>query len=157
MNDSTREMIAKIKADQQAKAAAAKQAKEAKALAKRLLKEAKIKRLEAFRIQRDRENRQAILDRRSRPSSVNESDEPASRPKRSLPPDKLSQVGERIPGSSLVRDFCVSCGEAMRVIDAGRPNTCLDCKPTGCPGSVSDTIVSETIEYHGGRFHSAEW
>ena len=71
--------------------------------------------------------------------------------------DKLAQVGQRIEGSSLVRDFCVECGNAMRVVDAGRPNTCLDCKPTGCPGVCHGTVTKGDIEYHGGKFHSAEW
>lgn len=41
--------------------------------------------------------------------------------------DQLAQVGSTIPGSSLFRDFCIECGEAIRVVDAGKPNTCLDC------------------------------
>lgn len=75
----------------------------------------------------------------------------------SLSRDQLAQVGSSIPGSSLFRDFCISCGEAMRVVDAGIPNECLDCRPTGCPGESSGTETRSDIEYHGGRFNSAEW
>lgn len=71
--------------------------------------------------------------------------------------DQLAQVGSTIPGSSLFRDFCIECGEAIRVVDAGKPNTCVDCRPTGCPGESSGTANRSDIEYHGGRFNSGEW
>jgi hypothetical protein len=74
----------------------------------------------------------------------------------SLTREQRATIGTSIPDSNLVRDYCIHCGEAMRVTRTGG-NTCLDCRPTGIPGSTSSTITSGNIEYHGGRFHSAEW
>jgi len=65
--------------------------------------------------------------------------------------------GSQIPGSSLLRDYCIKCGQPMRVVDAGKPNVCLDCRPTGQPGTRTSTITSGDIQYHGGRFNKAEW
>ena len=156
-NDATRELIESLRATKVAKEAAKKAAQEAAAAEKQKQHDERIQRMEAFRIQRDRENRQRIIDRRSTSSGASADIPTVQRKHRSLDPSKLAQVGERIPGSALFRDFCISCGEAMRVVDAGRPNTCLDCKPTGCPGSTNSTLTKNNIEYHGGTFHSAEW
>lgn len=66
--------------------------------------------------------------------------------------------GSRIQGSKLLRDYCVYCGQAMRVLDAGITNTCLDCRPTGIPGTrTSSNATPGEIQYHGGRFNKAEW
>lgn len=153
MNDATREMI------EQAKAKRAEQ--EAAAIAKRNAKEQakveKLKRIDEHMQQRAMEKEAERL--RIRASNLQQSypsNEPVIR-RKPLSQDKLASVGQRIEGSSLVRDFCVECGEAMRVVDAGRPNTCLDCRPTGCPGERSGTATRSDIEYHGGRFNSAEW
>jgi hypothetical protein len=45
---------------------------------------------------------------------------------------KQQQVGASIPGSKLIRDFCVGCGEAMRVPPDAKlgMSCCLDCQPT---------------------------
>ena len=73
-----------------------------------------------------------------------------------LDPVQTSQLGKTIPGSSLVRDFCQSCGEPIRVVYVGS-NQCLDCKPAGIPGVIQSSVVSSGILYHGGRFHAGEW
>ena len=160
MNDATREMITTLKAEKQAAKQASAAAKAEAATARQQLKEAKQRRLRAFRIQRDRENKERIRERRLNSSSTSDDTPTAQneqRRSRLLSPEKLAQLGERIPGSRLFRDFCISCGEPMRVVDAGRPNTCLDCRPTGCPGVSSGNITTSEIDYHGGRFNSAEW
>jgi hypothetical protein len=64
--------------------------------------------------------------------------------------------GDAIPGSRYVRDFCVTCGEPIRVNIVG-DHQCLSCKPTGIPGETGNTVVKNGMEYDGGRFHSAEW
>lgn len=65
--------------------------------------------------------------------------------------------GSRIPGSTLLRDYCIRCHQPMRVVDAGKPNMCLDCNPTGHPGTRTSTVTSGEIQYHGGRFNKSEW
>ena len=87
----------------------------------------------------------------------------------SMKPDKKSResrrilirrfgtIGSRIEGSNLFRDYCNCCGQPIRVVDASKPNTCLDCMPDGVPGTRAGSVTGGEIQYHGGRFHSAEW
>lgn len=143
MNDATREMIEKAKA--------ARLQKDIDNAAKRNARaEHKRKRLEA--------NEASFNDlKRSIVEDTIAASKTAIHRSTKLTHEQLTQVGSSIPGSSLVRDFCVECGEAMRVVDAGKPNICLECRPTGCPGDRSGTATRSDIEYHGGRFNSAEW
>lgn len=66
-------------------------------------------------------------------------------------------IGEAIPGSSLVRDYCTCCFQPIRVVDHSKPNVCLDCQPTGVPGRIDLRGPSSEINYHGSRFHEGEW
>lgn len=148
MNDYLREFVESIKAKKQA-------IEDAKAEKARRIREAKEQRRQdkiARRIEQARQYREAI---------ANVLPEVEQRQKRknhkSLTSEQLAEIGSRIPGSALVRDFCISCGEAMRVVDAGAQNTCLDCKPTGHAGTVTHANVVQDIQYHGGRFNAAEW
>lgn len=147
MNDATLEMIAAAKA--------ARQAKEEYAEAKRRRKEESKRRIEEYARQRPHRTKERI--QRENRIKVVESDATVGHMRRLLTEEKLNQIGDSIPGSNLVRDFCTSCGEAMRVVRVGVANICLECKPSGCPGTVSSAVVVNTIVYHGGRFHSAEW
>lgn len=147
MNDATLEFIAQMKA----KRAALEQAKAEK---QRRKEEAK-QRIKQHAKRRSIETEQRIREQNEQ-EFVAVSEVPCKRVV-NLTPEQVAQIGERIPGSSLFRDFCVVCGEAIRVVHAGTRNTCLDCEPTGKPGSVDKTLVKNSIQYHGGRFHSAEW
>jgi hypothetical protein len=53
------------------------------------------------------------------------------------------KCGDPIPGSKLVRDFCVSCHEPMRVAPqiAGHRNYCTDCRWGYLEQSISGTSV----------------
>lgn len=67
-------------------------------------------------------------------------------------------IGERIPGSNLVRDYCVVCGEAIRVVRATACETCLDCEPSGTQAQRSGRSAEHgQAIYQGGMFHKAEW
>ena len=71
---------------------------------------------------------------------------------------KWGRIGSRIEGSKLFRDYCVCCAEPIRVASVTPGACCLDCKPTGCPGTSCGRSTHETaIGYHGGQFHSGEW
>lgn len=148
LNEATREMVERIRAKQRAKEEAAAQ--------KRFRRDESNQRRKEQARQRQIETELRIHDQNTA-ESVTESDKTVSRRRPSLTPEQMAQVGAKIEGSVLYRDFCISCGEAIRVVDAGRPNTCLDCKPTGCPGGTRSTIESSGIEYHGGRFNAGEW
>ena len=154
MNDATLKMLAELKAAR-GKMAEAEIARLAERQAERQKKKEatreKQQKLKEYLELRLKGTQQRIRE------PIVEPDTSIKRKSRGLPPDKLARVGMRIEGSSLFRDFCVSCGEAIRVVDPGRPNVCLDCRPTGCPGVSNGTIISSDIEYNGGRFHSAEW
>jgi hypothetical protein len=71
--------------------------------------------------------------------------------------ERLASIGQPIPGSHLLRDYCVSCGEAIRVTDASRPNVCLSCQPSGVPGKSRGKTTRCDSAYHGGQFSKAEW
>lgn len=51
-------------------------------------------------------------------------------------------AGQQIPGSSLFRDYCRRCGEAMRVPESGldKINYCEGCDPKR-PGDVSAVLT----------------
>lgn len=151
MNDATREMIERAKAKRAADAIAEKERQQAKADKRRATE---LRRIQAQEYARQRE-REAKRQRSALDSNV--IPEPDQQRRKTLPPDKLAQVGARIEGSKLFRDFCNGCGEAIRVVNPGIPNICLDCRPTGCPGHSSGGPTTGNIEYHGGRFHSGEW
>lgn len=148
MNDYLREIVESIKAKKQA-------IEDAKAEKAKRIREAKEQRRQdkiARRIEQKQRMREAIanlLPEGKTPQKRNTYDK--------LTSEQIAEIGTRIPGSTLVRDFCVVCGEAMRVVDAGGPNTCLDCKPTGHAGTVTHANVVQDIQYHGGRFNAAEW
>lgn len=135
LNESTREMLYNVK---KIKTAYAKQRRKDSARRRQIETELRI---------RDQNTAE----------SVTEDDKTVSRRRPLLTPEQVAQIGAKIPGSVLYRDFCASCCEMIRVVDAGLTNTCLDCKPTGCPGMTRSTITSSEIEYHGGTFHAAEW
>lgn len=155
-NDATRIWIE----EQKAKRKAMEDAEEEKRQAKQAAKEIKRKATEE-RKQKVKEQRLQRMLEQKIPSDIDSQQDSVSSVRRtrrvSLTADQLATIGSSISGSSLVRDFCYECGEAMRVVDAGRPNVCLDCRPTGNPGTRDDAVVKNAIEYHGGRFHSAEW
>ena len=72
--------------------------------------------------------------------------------------DQWGQIGSPIEGSKLYRDYCLRCGEPIRVISVTPGACCLDCKPTGHPGVSYGRSTHETaIGYHGGQFHAGEW
>jgi hypothetical protein len=148
MNEATREFIATMKAKRQAEA----DAKEAKRKAKEEAKQ----RIKDYANTHARRTSQRVQECNSTPAT----NITAAQPSRFFVPltqEKLSQIGDSIPGSRLVRDFCCICGEAIRVVSIGSAHVCLDCEPTGKPGATSKAIVKNAMEYHGGQFHSAEW
>lgn len=156
MNDATRIWIE----EQKAKRKAMDDAKEEQRQAKEAEREIKRKATED-RKQKVKEQRlQRMLEQKCQSNTASPQDSVSSSHRKrrvSLTADQLAAIGSGISGSSLVRDFCYECGEAIRVVNAGRPNVCLDCRPTGNPGARDDAVVKNAIEYHGGRFHSAEW
>jgi hypothetical protein len=71
---------------------------------------------------------------------------------------RAAQIGSRIPGSKLIRDFCACCGEPIRVVCISKNNVCLDC--TRSPndfGGCQDRTAEHDIRYHGNQFYSGEW
>lgn len=51
-----------------------------------------------------------------------------------MPTPDYGQPGDPIPGSKYVRDYCLYCGEAIRVVDASQLNMCRSC--AGPPAST---------------------
>ena len=154
MNDATLKMLAELK-----EAMKKKEEAEIARLAERQAERQKKKEATREKQQKLKEYLELRLkgtQQRIREPIV-EPDTSTKRKRQELTPGKLARVGMRIEGSSLFRDFCVSCGEAIRVVDPGISNVCLDCRPTGCPGVRNCTIITSDIEYNGSRFHSAEW
>lgn len=148
MKEHVREFVEAMKAKKQA-------IEDAKADKARRIREAKEQRRQdkiARRMEQSRQYREAIAN------LLPEGEKPQKRKTyEKLTAEQIAAIGTSIPGSTLVRDFCVACGEAMRVVDAGGPNTCLDCKPTGNAGTIRNANVAQDIQYHGGRFNAAEW
>lgn len=71
---------------------------------------------------------------------------------------RAAQIGSRIPGSKLIRDFCACCGEAIRVCDISQKNFCLECRSTEDGMGISlDQAAEHDANYHGDRFYSGEW
>ena len=71
---------------------------------------------------------------------------------------KWGEIGSSIRGSKLVRDYCVRCGEPIRVVSVSPGVCCLDCHPTGRPGKSNGRSTHDAaVGYHGGRFYSGEW
>lgn len=71
---------------------------------------------------------------------------------------EYGRIGSKIQGSSLVRDYCISCHEPIRVVSTSAWHTCTDCRPTGVPGDrLGSSATRGEIEYNGGRFHAGEW
>lgn len=60
------------------------------------------------------------------------------------------QVGAAIPGSKLLRDYCASCGEAIRVVCVNHRNLCRVCTTDRGPsGGQLDPAVFHDRTYHG--------
>lgn len=65
--------------------------------------------------------------------------------------DNDEKIGDPIPGSKLMRDFCCMCGGAMRVthIEKYRP-TCLSCLDACKPQKGRDDPQwRQDFQYHG--------
>lgn len=149
IDDEIREWIEECKAKRRAKL-------EAEAEKKKLRKEEKQRRKE----ERERRKQEQYSEARKQAVAATEEvveSRKAKREARQALVARFGRIGSRIEGSNLFRDYCISCGQPIRVVDAGKPNTCLDCKPDGVPGARSGNVTSGEINYHGGRFNSAEW
>lgn len=74
----------------------------------------------------------------------------------------IEQRGEPIPGSKLVRDFCVLCDEPIRVFNVGH-HYCTDCQkldktgplPT-VGGNPHPAFPRSEMHFHGG-LNTGEW
>lgn len=44
---------------------------------------------------------------------------------------KYGRPGDPIPGSQLLRSYCRSCAEPIRVVDHTMPQDCVDCRKVG--------------------------
>lgn len=58
-------------------------------------------------------------------------------------------VGSQILGSRFVRDYCYSCGTAMRVVDTVKPCFCEDCHPHKPPPGVPDPTWKDDEDFGG--------
>lgn len=112
-------------------------------------------------VKQQRKQRKADqLTEARRNTPITETPPPAPKPKTGIKRSDLLEYGpsgSRIPGSRLLRDYCIRCCQPIRVTDASKPNLCLDCNPTGTPGTRTSNATSGEIQYHGGRFNHAEW
>ena len=58
--------------------------------------------------------------------------------------ETYGQIGSPIPGSRLVRDYCATCGEPIRVTSCGGEHICSSCRAGWHPGYGTPFYVPDT-------------
>jgi hypothetical protein len=59
----------------------------------------------------------------------------------------VSQPGDRIPGSRLLRGYCFRCGSPMRVSSAAVRHECSDCTPRTPPVRCTGLVPRQYVGF----------